>query len=115
LQADADAKAERERRALQAKADTVKTPEKKAMYQQQAEAVIPPTVTVQARTADISTQRRWKVKAFDPAAFTQAAAVDGNVRGYIDYGDKFLHGLERAKANNKGLEIPGVKFDQVTV
>lgn len=107
LQADADAKARKEREALEAKAAKYKTEEKREAMLAQAATIIAPTVTVQAPKA-IATRKIWKVKDVDMKALLAAAASDANLQGYIEVS---LSRIERSKAANPGLTIPGIVFE----
>lgn len=112
LQAEADEKARRQQEALLKKAESMKTPEKQEQYREQAQAVIAPTVIIAAPKAAIRATRRWKVKSVDPQTFIRAAAQDVNMQGYIEIKTTML---ERGKAANPGLQLPGVVFEQQLV
>ena len=112
LQAEADAKARKEQAALAAKAEKVKTPEKKEQYREQAAAVIAPTVVVQAPKSGMKFQTRWKVKTLDVGEFLKAAADNPMLVGYVEIKQP---ALERSKAANPALELPGVSFHKVRV
>jgi len=110
LQAEADAKAARERLALQKKAESVKSPEKKEAYQEQAVAVIAPTIHVDAPKSGLRTATVWKVKKIDQAVFFAALGNRPDLRGFV----KILEtGMERVKAANPSCEIPGILFEIV--
>ena len=108
LQAEADAKARKEREALEKKAASMKTEEKQEQYRQQAAEIVTPTVTVAAPKA-IGTRKTWVVKSIDRAAFLVAAAQDANLQGYIEIKET---ALARSKAANAMLTVPGVVFVQ---
>ena len=72
LQAEADAKAERERQALLKKAEAVKSHAAKANYLEQATQVVTPTVAVEAPKSDLRVSHRWKVRDIDYDAFFKA-------------------------------------------
>lgn len=107
LQAEADAKARAERERLEAKAAKYKTEEKREAMLAQAATVIAPTVTVEAPKA-IGTRRVWKITDVNLPVLLAAAATDSNLQGYIEVS---LTRLERAKAANPGLTVPGVVFE----
>lgn len=111
LQADADAKAAREREALLKKAAAMKTPEKQEALREQAAAVIAPTVTVQAAKSGLRVSKAWVVKSIDEAVFYEALAHNSDLRGYVEI-DKTR--LARVKAANPSVTVPGVTFEQIT-
>jgi len=110
-QAEADAKAHREREALLKKAASLKTPEKQEALREQAAAVIAPTVTVAAPKSGLRTQTVWKVKTIDAKIFFASAANRPDLQGFAEI--KTL-AMERTKAANPNTEIPGVVFEKVT-
>ena len=111
LQVEADAKAKRERLALQKKAESVKSLEKKEAYQEQAAAVIAPTVHVEAPKSGLRVSTAWKVKSIDQAVFFVALGSRPDLRGFVKIVES---GLQRAKAANPSAEIPGVEFEKIT-
>jgi len=111
LQVEADAKAKRERLALQKKAESVKSSEKKEAYQEQAAAVIAPTVHVEAPKSGLRVSTAWKVKSIDQAVFFVALGSRPDLRGFVKIVES---GLQRAKAANPSAEIPGVEFEKIT-
>ena len=108
LQAEADAKARKEQERLEAKAASMKTPEKQEQYREQAQAIVAPVITVPVAKTGTKFQERWKVKSFDLTAMGIPVAV----QGYIELKTA---NLERAKAANSMLEIPGIVFHKVRV
>ena len=100
LQAEADAKAERERQALLKKAEAVKTPELKESYREQAAQVATPTVAVEAPKSDLRISHRWRVQAIQLDAFFNALAHDASLRGYVKIEETKM---ERSKAINPNL------------
>jgi len=112
LQAEADEKARRERARLEAEAAKLKTPEKREERLEQAAAVVAPVVHVeQPKVGMRGVARVWKVMAVDQDAFYAALATDKSLRGYVEV-DQVR--MQRAKAANPAIEIPGVKFELVT-
>jgi len=107
LQAEADERARKEREKLEKQAAAYKTEERREAKLAEAAAVIAPTVTVSAPKA-ISTRKVWKVKNVDLDAFLAAATKDMNLRGFLTVE---LTKLERAKAANDSMTVPGVVFE----
>jgi hypothetical protein len=107
LQAEADERARLERERLEKKASTYKTEAKKQEVMAQAEAVIAPTVTVEAPKA-IGVRRVWKCVEVDLPKFLAAAVSDANLHGYIEVA---LTRLERAKSANPSLTVAGCTFE----
>lgn len=112
LQAEADERARKERERLEKQAEKLKTPELKEERLEAAAAVMAPVITVSRPTAAVKGQKRWKVKEFDLAAFLTAAANEPSLQGYIELK---ITNLERAKAANSALVVPGITFHQVVV
>lgn len=110
LQAAADEKAAREREALLKKAESVKTPEKKEAYREQAAAVIAPTVTVDAPKSGLRVSKSWQVKSIDEAVFFKLLAETPGLRGFVEINKTRL---ARSKAANPSAEIPGIVFELV--
>lgn len=108
LQAEADEKARRERERLEKEAARLKTPEKREERLEAAVAVAAPVVSVARPVAAVKSQKRWKVKSY---AMT-AMGIPQAVQGYITVETSRL---ERAKAANTMLTVPGVEFHQVAV
>lgn len=108
LQAEADERARQELERLRKQAEKLKTPELKEQRLEQAAAVTAPVIHVAAPTKAVAGQKRWKVKAFDLTAMGVPAAVQGYVEVKVS-------NLERAKAANSLLTVPGVEFHQVLV
>jgi len=111
LTAEAEAKATREREALLKKAAAVKTPEKKEAYQEQAASVIAPTVHVEAPKSGLRTSKAWVVQSLREDLFFAALATRDDLRGFVEINTARL---QRAKAANPSMEIPGVVFEQIT-
>ena len=101
LQAEANA-ADRKANAAAVKAEA---------RQDQAAAVIAPTVTVEVPKSGLRTAKAWKVKGIDEGVFYAALATRLDLRGYVEIG---RGQMERSKAANKSIEIPGVTFEQIT-
>ena len=112
LQAIADEQARKERERLEKLAEQRKTPEFKESYREQAAAVSAPVISVAAPVVGIRRARRWKVKGVNHDAFYAGLASDASLRGYVEIQNSRL---ERAKAANPMLAVPGVEFEQVTV
>ena len=112
LQAEADERARKEREALEKKAASMKTEAKREEYRKAAAAVIAPVVHVEAPKSAVKMQTRWKVKAINMQLFLEIATEDENLQGFIEIK---MANLERAKAANPNLMIPGVEFHKVTV
>lgn len=108
LQALADEQARKERERLEKEAEKLKTPEKKVERLEAAAAVAAPVVTVATPTAAVKSQKRWKVKSVDLTAM----GIPAEVQGFIEVK---ISNLERAKAANTMLTVPGVEFHQVTI
>lgn len=107
LQAEADERARKEQARLEAQAAKLKTPEKREAKLAEAAAVIAPTITVTAPKV-VSTRKVWKVKSMDLGVFLAAAASDPSLRGYVSIETTRL---ERSKAANPALEVPGIVFE----
>lgn len=78
LQAEADAKAERERAALLKKAESVKTPEKQEAYREQAATVQAAVVTVATAAPAVkgqSVRKKWRARVVDAAKVPRAWLV----------------------------------------
>lgn len=108
LQAAADEKARLERLRLEKEAAKLKTPELREQRMEQAAAVTAPVIHVAAPTKAVAGQKRWKVKSFDMTLM----GIAPEVQGYITVETSKL---ERAKAANSMLSVPGVVFHQVLV
>lgn len=108
LQAEAEERARKERERLEAAAAKLKTPEKKEERLEAAAAVVAPVITVARPVAAVKTQKRWRVKSYDLTAM----GIPEAVQGYIEVK---VSNLERAKAANTMLTIPGVEFHQVLI
>lgn len=112
LQAIAEEKARKEREALEKKAAAYKSDEKREAALEQAATVVAPVIQVFAPKSTLRVSRRWKVKSVDALELMKAACVDTNLGGYIEVKTA---ALERSKAANPSLTIPGVVFEQVTI
>lgn len=108
LQAIVDEKARVEKERLEKLAEKRVTPEVKEKYREQAAAVVAPVVFVAPPTKAVSAQKRWRVKAVDMTLM----GIPPSVQGYVEIK---ISNLERAKAANSMLEVPGVSFHQVLV
>jgi len=111
-QAEVDAKARREREALEKKAAAIKTPEKKEALLEQAAATVAPTVTVNAPKSGIRSQLKWAVKSVDTGVFLAAAASNPMMAGFIEIKENML---ARSKASNPAFACAGVEFHQIRV
>lgn len=109
LQAIEDERARKEAARLAALAAQRKTPEVKARYEEAAAAVAPTVIHVAAPKGPVAGRRVWKVVNIDLDGFLEAAARDTNLRGYIEVKTT---ALERAKAANPMLAVPGVVYEQ---
>lgn len=109
LQAEADERARREREKLEAKAATYKTEEKREAALAAAQAVITPTVTVEAPKV-LGTRKTWTAGVADETAFYAALTERPDLRGYATIN---ITRLIRAKAANPTLTIAGIEFEQV--
>ena len=101
LQAAANA-AERAANAAQVKAET---------REEAAASVIAPTVVVQAAKSGLRVSKAWKVKGDIGEAFFAALASRPDLRGYVDIKTT---NLERAKAANPSMTVPGIEFELIT-
>lgn len=111
LQAIADEQARRDREALEKKMSAAKKPETQEKYREAAAAVSAPVVTVEApRASGIKIAKVWKVTRMDSAAFLTALATRPDLHGFVEIK---VTNLERAKAANNAMEVPGITFDKV--
>lgn len=109
LQAEADEKARKERERLEKEAAALKTPEKKEERLEAAASVVAPVITVNRPVvAAVKSQKRWKVKRYNMDLMGIPEAVQGYIT--VETGR-----LERAKAANTMLNVPGVEFFQQSV
>jgi len=112
LQAEADERARKEQAALLKKAEAAKRDTTKERYVEQAQTVVAPTVTVEAPKSGLrGVARVWKIASMDEDAFFAALAQRKDLRGFVSI-DKTKTQMERAKAANALMEIPGVVFEQ---
>ena len=111
LQAEADARAEKEREHLLKEAAKLKTPELQDQRLQEAEEVEAPVITVQSevpKVDGISSRKTWKAKVIDKLVFVEAATKDQNLLGFIAIDESALN---RVAAATKGeINYPGIKF-----
>jgi hypothetical protein len=102
LQAEADAKAERERAALLKKAEAVKTPEKQEAYREQAAMVQAPVVMVATAAPVVkgqSVRKKWRARVVDAAKVPRAWLIVNDPA------------LQAFAANTKGsVPVEGVEF-----
>ena len=111
LQAIEDAKTEKARQELLKKAEKAKTPEKKEMLAEMAETITPVSIVTETKKV-IQTRRTWKVASVDKAALIKEAAKNPAIySGYLEVNET---ALRKAKIANPELELCGVKFEQVT-
>lgn len=117
LQAIEDERARKGQARLAAEAAKLKSPEKKAERLEQAAAVQPVVVQIEApRATGIkgglrAASKVWVVDKIDMGQFLAAAIMDENIQGFITIEQGKL---QRAKAVNKMLTIPGVTFKEIT-
>ena len=109
LQAEADERARKEQARLEAQAAKLKTPELREARMEQAAQVVAPVVTIPVQQFT-KTRKVWKVTDLDMAAFLAAAATNPMLHGYVEIK---VTALERSKAANLMLAVPGVTFEQV--
>lgn len=109
LQAIADEQARKERERLEAQAAKLKTPEKIEQRLEQAAQVVAPVVQVQAPKAAVKVMRVWVARVTDQAAFFAALAARPELAWYVTIETTKM---QRAKAANPMIEIPGVEFRQ---
>ena len=108
LQAEANEKARKERERLEKEAAKLKTEEKREERLEAAAAVVAPVITVARPVAAVKSQKRWKVKSFDMTAM----GIPESIQGYITVETTRL---ERSKAANTMLTVPGVEFHQLSI
>ena len=105
LQAEADAKARKEREALEKKAASMKTPEKQQEYMEAAAAVAAPVVVVASTTPVIAGQSIKKVwKAF-------VKDVKVVPREFMVVNESALQAF--ARATKGAVQVEGVEFKEV--
>lgn len=109
LQAEADKKAREEAARLQKKAETVKKPETKERYEEEAASVVAPSIEVTAPKTNMRVQRVWAVKSINENVFFQSLSSRMDCRGYVKIDEQ---AMKKAKAANVRIEIPGVEFEQ---
>jgi hypothetical protein len=110
LQVIADENARKERERLEKLAEQRKSPALKEAYREQAAQVVAPVINIEAQRTSIRRAKAWKIMEIDDSVFFGALAQDKNLRGYVEINKTRL---ERAKAANPTMNIPGVVFDQV--
>lgn len=108
LQSEADERARKEQDKLLKQAEALKTPEKQEERREQAASIVAPVITVARPVAAVKSQKRWKVKALDMTAMGIPEAIQGYITVEVSR-------LERAKAANTMLNVPGVEFHQIAV
>lgn len=106
LQAEADEKARREREAAEKKARAAVKPETRQKYEEQAAAVVAPVIVVPVAKTGTKFQQRWKVQNVNLTEM----GIPAGVQGWIEIKTT---ALERGKAANPMLIVPGVNFHQV--
>jgi len=110
LQAEADLKARKEQEAFEKKAACAKKTETKTKYQEAAAAVVAPTIRVEApKIVMRGVAKVWAIKSLDEKAFLAALATRPDLAGFVTIERTKL---QRAKAANGAMEIPGVVFEQ---
>jgi len=110
LQAEADDKAEAERRKLLKKVDTVKRDSTKERYEEEAQQVQAPTVQVARPKTGMRVRKTWTVTGFNEEQFFQGLAAKKELRAFVKL-DK--GSMIRAKANMPMLNVPGVTFKKI--
>jgi len=111
LQAEADARAEKERERLLKEAAKLKTPELQEQRLQEAEEVEAPVITVQTevpKVDGISSRRAWKAEVVNKLAFLEAAINDQNLFGFVIIDEKAL--IRVAQATKGQVNYPGIEF-----
>ena len=111
LQVEANARAEAERKRLEAQAAKLKSPELKAARLEQAASVIAPVVTVQTEkpaVAGIATVKTWVVDKVDKRSLITAAVSDFNLQAYLLVDEAALKRI--ANATKGQMTVPGVTF-----
>lgn len=116
LQAEADERARREREKLLKHASKLKTLEKQEEYQQMADEVEVPVVTVQSEVPKIKGQsfkKIWKGKVVDKKAFLEFVLKDDNLLYLVEVGMVNLNNLaHRTKGEGS---YPGIVFYPETI
>jgi len=79
--------------------------------QEQAAAVCAPTVHVEVPESGLRVRRAWKVRKIDPDAFYRALATRPDLR---DFAEIATARMERAKAANPSMDVPGIIFELIT-
>lgn len=113
LQAQENARAEKERQALLKKAEQYKSEAKKQQALEQAEAIAPVKIKVDMPEKVIKTRREWKIAWLDKKEFIKAVSENFEIySGYVQIDES---ALRKAKVANNELELKGVRFEQVTI
>lgn len=112
LQAEADERARKEREALEKKAAAAKRDATKEKYAEAAQAVVTPTVVVEAPKTNLRVRKAWKVTRIDEDLFFASLGQRRDLRGYVTVDSVRM---QRAKHANPMTEIPGVTFTEVVI
>jgi len=76
-----------------------------------AASVVASTIHVKAPKSGMRVSRAWKVKEVETAVFFAALAARPDLWGYVEVSTSRM---ERSKAANPSMVIPGVEFEQIT-
>jgi len=109
LQAIEDERVRKEQDRLAKEAARLKTPEKKEERLQQAAAIAPTQIRVEAPKSGVRITKYWKVEVVDSTAFFKAIIDRPDLAGYVTIDTTKL---QRAKSANPLISIPGVSFTQ---
>lgn len=109
LQAEADAKARKDREELERRAAKVKTEAKREELREMAAQIEAPVISVEApKVAGFRASKKWAVVSIDQRAFIEGAAKDKSLIGFVEISPT---ALARAKQANAMFEAPGVVFE----
>jgi len=112
---EAEAASDEERKRLAAEAEAADrranaAARKAEAKEAAADTVITPTIHVEARTTGIRKAKAWKIKSIDSDIFFAALGRRQDLRGYVDINTTRM---ERSKAANTAIDIPGVVIEQI--
>lgn len=74
-------------------------------------AIIPPTIHINAPKSGLRTAKAWKVKSVNEEIFFAAIAARPDLWSFADINTTRL---ERGKAANPSMTVPGIEFHQIT-
>ncbi len=115
LQAESDARYEKERLKLLKQAGKLKTPELKEQRLQEAQEVEAPVITVQSEVPKIKGQsfsKTWKARIVNKREAVEAALIYEALFAFLEFD---LSRLNRFAANTKGhVKCPGIEFYEET-